>query len=134
MRGAAVLLMVVSLFGCSQAKQEQAPMAPSSTVEQAVAEVKEGAALVVQEVKKDISTVTEQVTEQVKEKVAPVVEEIKKEVASETAPIVPLPVPEKAVEGGDAAIDKGTWAFSVYDPGTKTTRYYTSTGSLLGKR
>lgn len=108
MRSAAAFLVVLFLFGCSQTKQEEVPVVSSSTVEQAAAEVKQEA--------------------------APVVQEVKESIAPETASIARPTVPETTTEGGDAVINAGTWGFSVYNPETKTTKYYTSNGSFLGKR
>ncbi len=37
-------------------------------------------------------------------------------------------------EGAGSVITENRWGFSVYDPRTQETEYFTSTGSFLGKR
>ncbi len=119
MRGVLAFLIMFSIFGCGQAKEKEvsAPALNQTVVEQAVATVKQEAAPVIQEVKK------------VAEDLLPTAE-----ITGKAEVTVPAATPETAVEGGDALINKGAWGFSVYNPETKITKFYTSDAGFLGAR
>jgi uncharacterized protein YcfL len=42
--------------------------------------------------------------------------------------------PVELIKGADGIIAENRWGFSVYDPQTGITQYYTSNGSFLGQR
>lgn len=121
MRGVLAFLILLSIFGCGQAKEKEVsvPALNQTVVEQAVATIKEEAAPVVQEVKK------------IAEDLMPAAE-----VTGKAEVTVPAPVATQVVaaQGGEALIDKGAWGFSVYNPLTKTTKFYTAIGGFLGER
>lgn len=84
-------------------------------------------------VKQEEGAVEEKIIEESGFQVAPPVA-IVQEMQAKIKDIQQQKAPGKPTEGADGIIAENRWGFSVYDPQTGITQYYTSNGSFLGQR